>query len=156
MPSRPLRESRSQERRLARELGGKVTPRSGAGWVVKGDVRSEDEMLEAKWTGATQVTIKAKVLEKLRDEAVAELRRPLAVFTVNKQDYVILPVHAYAELRDMANRSDLPEERDDEGCIDMSMEDYVEVRNAALQADTPLVDALVAHKTRQTGEGGWA
>lgn len=98
MKGKPLRASQSQERRLARTLGGKVTPRSGAGWKVKGDVRTDDALLEAKWTGNKQLTIKADVLEKAVNEAAAELRRPVVVFTVGGQDYVVLPLFHYAEL----------------------------------------------------------
>lgn len=95
-----MRASQSQEKRLARDFGGRVTPRSGAGWKVKGDVRTDDELLEAKWTGAKQVTIKAEVLEKISNEALAELRRPVTVFTVGGQDYAIMPLFYYMEMRD--------------------------------------------------------
>ena len=102
MRSKPLRASQAQEKRLARELGGQVTPRSGAGWRVKGDVRTDDELVEAKWTGKTQVTIKAEVLQKISDEAAAELRRPVTAFDVGGQRYVVMPEFYYAELRDAA------------------------------------------------------
>lgn len=100
--SRGQRMSRRQEAAGAKLHGGRVTPRSGGG-VIKGDVRTADEVIEYKWTGKEQVTIKGEVLEKVFDEAMAELKRPVVGITVRRQDYVVLPVFHYMELKNGQN-----------------------------------------------------
>ena len=99
MKSEGQRRSIRQERRGERLHGGRRTPGSGAG-VRKGDVRTPTEMIEYKYTGKRQVTIKAEVLEKLFNEAVAELRTPLLGLELNGKHYVVLPEHYYIEQRD--------------------------------------------------------
>lgn len=100
--SRGQRMSRKQEAAGAKLHGGRTTPRSGGG-VIKGDVRTKDEVIEYKWTGKQQVTIKGEVLEKVFDEAIAELKRPVVGLSVRGQSYVLLPEHFYVELKDLAD-----------------------------------------------------
>ena len=88
-----------QERLTAKAHGGRVTPRSGAGWVSKGDVHTEDEVIECKATGKTQVTIKAEWLVKVFGEATRKLKRPVLALSLAGEDYVVLTRHDYLELR---------------------------------------------------------
>lgn len=97
--TRGQRMSRRQEAAGAALHGGRRTPRSGGG-PIKGDVRTDDEVIEYKWTGKQQVTVKGEVLEKVFDEAVAELKRPVLGLSVRGKDYVVLPLHHYVEITD--------------------------------------------------------
>lgn len=89
-----------QERKAAEAYGGKVTPASGAGWVHKGDVQTEDELIECKATGKTQITLKAEWLRKVFLEAAARLKRPVLEFQLDGQEYVVLTKHSYMEMRE--------------------------------------------------------
>lgn len=99
-----LRESQRQERRLAELGGGTVNAGSGNHWQRKGDVRWWDALIEHKWTGKKQVTIKSEVLEKIYDEAIAESRYPVLGLHLNGRDYVVLDESSFCELRTAANR----------------------------------------------------
>lgn len=84
------RESRRQEERLAKKTGGRRTAASGAFWHQKGDVRTSNVLWECKWTGKTQVTVKASVLEKIHEEAILDGRLPAVAISLNGRNYVIL------------------------------------------------------------------
>jgi hypothetical protein len=87
--SKGQKESRKHEDRLAKAIGGQRTAASGAFWSRKGDVRSNDLLVEHKWTGKASVTIKAAVLEKIVTEAILDGRIPVLGFHLNGEDYVM-------------------------------------------------------------------
>lgn len=104
--SKGQRASRTQEARGAKMHGGSVTPRSGAGWAVKGDVRQpstgelfEASLIEFKYTGKKTYTIKAAELEKNVYEAIADGRQPAFGIELNGQRYIIQPEDDYLEQR---------------------------------------------------------
>lgn len=86
------------EKRGATEYGGRTTSNSGAGWVQKGDVHTDLEVIEMKATGKTQVTIKALWLQKVFLEATAKLKRPVLDLELAGEHYVVLTRHDYLEL----------------------------------------------------------
>ena len=63
--------SQSQERGVAKKLGGKTQPGSGNKWHAKGDIKSPKMLVEAKATFNTSITVKASVWLKIEDEATA-------------------------------------------------------------------------------------
>ena len=65
MRSEGQKQSQKHEKRLAKKVGGTRTAASGAFWSRKGDVRSKELLIEHKWTGKKQVTIKSEVLKKI-------------------------------------------------------------------------------------------
>jgi hypothetical protein len=77
---------RKQEQRIARELGGSVNVASGA-LDRKGDVRGPGVLVEAKWTGKKQFTVRADVVEKIVSEAWAEGRTPIVQVDLNGKHY---------------------------------------------------------------------
>lgn len=99
MKTEGQRESRKHEDRLAKALGGQRTAASGAFWSRKGDVRSQDILLEHKWTGKLSVTVKAAVLEKIVKEAILDGRLPVLGFHLNGEDYIMLLEDDFLELR---------------------------------------------------------
>lgn len=80
-------------------VGGQRTAASGAFWSRKGDVRSKDLLVEHKWTGKTQFTLKSKELEKIVKEAILDGRMPVFGVHLNGENYVILDENDFLELR---------------------------------------------------------
>lgn len=64
---------------------------SGAGWVKKNDVRSEDLLIENKFTdNKKSYTIKNVDLVELTQRAVLEDRIPVLQFDLGGRHYVVL------------------------------------------------------------------
>lgn len=99
MRSKGQKESKKHEARLAKLVGGKRNAASGAFWSRKGDVRSKDLLIEHKWTGKTQVTVKAAVLEKIVTEAIVDSRTPVLGFSLNNNNYILLTEDDFLEMR---------------------------------------------------------
>lgn len=99
MRSEGQKQSRKHEDRLAKKIGGSRNAASGAFWSRKGDVRSDDLLIEHKWTGKTQFTVKAVELEKIVKEAILDSRMPVLGFHLNGENYVMLQEDDYLELR---------------------------------------------------------
>jgi hypothetical protein len=97
--SRGQKESQKHERRIAAQWGGSVNAASGAIWSRKGDVRTPAELIEHKWTGKKQVTIKSEVLRKIVTEALFDGRVPVLGLHLDGYDYVVLTEDDYLALR---------------------------------------------------------
>lgn len=100
MKSEGQKQSRKHENRLAKKIGGKRTAASGAYWSRKGDVRSDDLLIEHKYTGKKQTTIKSDVLKKILREAILDGRTPVLGIHLDGEDYVILTEHDFIEMRE--------------------------------------------------------
>lgn len=100
MKSEGQKQSRKHENRLAKKIGGKRTAASGAYWSRKGDVRSDDLLIEHKYTGKKQTTIKSDVLKKIMREAILDGRTPVLGIHLDGEDYVILTEHDFIEMRE--------------------------------------------------------
>jgi hypothetical protein len=94
------KKSRKHEDRIAKRIGGKRTAASGAYWSRKGDVRSDDLLIEHKYTGKKQTTIKSDVLKKIMREAILDGRTPVLGIHLDGEDYVILTEHDFIEMRE--------------------------------------------------------
>jgi hypothetical protein len=99
MKSEGQKQSKKHENRLAKLVGGTTNAASGAFWSRKGDVRSDDLLIEHKWTGKKQVTVKSDVLEKIVREAILDGRMPVLGFYLNGQNYVALTEDDFLEMR---------------------------------------------------------
>lgn len=76
--------SRSQEARYAAQRGGKRQPGSGARPGAPGDVRSENELTEMKFTDAKSYTLKVSDLQKILRQALSQGREPEFVIDFEK------------------------------------------------------------------------
>jgi len=94
-----IKQSQKHEARLAKTFNGKRTAASGAFWNRKGDVRSDELLIEHKWTGKASFTVKATVLEKIVTEAILDSRMPVLGFSLNNENYVMLLEDDFLELR---------------------------------------------------------
>jgi hypothetical protein len=93
------KQSQSHEKRLAKTLGGKPVAASGAFWSRKGDVRTDDLLVEHKWTGKKSFTLKAEVLEKIVTEAILDGRTPVLGFSLNSRNYVVMDENDFIDFR---------------------------------------------------------
>lgn len=99
MKSEGQKQSLKHEKRLEKVAGGKRNAASGAFWNRKGDVRTDDLLIEHKWTGKKTVTIKSEVLEKITKEAILDSRTPVLGLHLNGENYVVLLEEDFFELR---------------------------------------------------------
>ena len=99
MKSEGQKQSLKHEKRLEKATGGKRSAASGAFWSRKGDVRTDDLLIEHKWTGKKSVTIKSDVLEKITREAILDSRTPVLGLHLDGENYVMLLEEDFFELR---------------------------------------------------------
>jgi hypothetical protein len=90
LKSEGQKQSRKHENRLAKAIGGSRTAASGAFWSRKGDVRSEELLIEHKWTGKKSKTIQSAELKKITNEAIMDGRMPVFGLHLDGEDYVVL------------------------------------------------------------------
>ena len=100
MKSEGQKQSQKHEKRLAKVVGGSVNAASGAFWSRKGDVRSDDLLIEHKWTGKKSFSLKAEVLEKIVMEAIIDSRMPVLGISLNNKNYVLLTEDDFLEMRE--------------------------------------------------------
>ncbi len=97
-----------QEKRTAKEFGGRTTPMSGAG-NVKGDVLSDEFLIECKTTSKTQFTVRLDVLAKLVKEAANASKTPLMQIDLDDEgrglnrSWVLIPKDEFLELTERLN-----------------------------------------------------
>ena len=101
MKTEGQKQSLKHEKRLEGAIGGKRNAASGAFWSRKGDVRSDDLLVEHKWTGKKQVTIKSEVLKKITKEAILDSRKPVLGLHLDGENYVVLLEEDFLELRNL-------------------------------------------------------
>ena len=100
MKTEGQKQSRKHEDRLAKKVGGSRTAASGAFWSQKGDVKSADLLIEHKFTGKKQTTVKSDVLKKIMREAILDGRMPVLGIHLDGENYVILLEDDFLEMRD--------------------------------------------------------
>lgn len=99
MTSDGQRQSQRHERRLEQVLGGRRTAASGAFWSRKGDVRTDDLLVEHKYTSKKSLSITSAVLNKIRTEALMDGRMPVLAFHLDGRDYVCIDENDFLALR---------------------------------------------------------
>lgn len=97
---------RKSENKLAKSLGAKVTPASGAMDSAKGDMVHREFLIEAKSTVNKSLSVKLEWLEKVTQESLETGKTPaLSIrFTDNDGkalrcgDWVAVPRYVYEEI----------------------------------------------------------
>ena len=82
-------------------MGGKRTAASGAFWSRKGDVRTDNLLVEHKYTAAKSFSIKSAELRKIETEAILDGRMPVFAFHLHDKNYVILLEDDFLELAEI-------------------------------------------------------
>ena len=95
------RKSQKQENRIAKELGGKTTPGSGAQWHSKGDVKAENYLIEAKYTDEAHYPLSLPILTKIEKEALREnFRIPVLYVDIQDLKLCVVPEKYITKLND--------------------------------------------------------
>lgn len=97
---------RKSEQRVAKMLGGRLRPASGALEGAKGDIVMDKFLVEAKSSQRMSITIKLDWLCKIAREARSEGKTPaLTVSFVTPEgraqldgDWVMIPMHTFEEM----------------------------------------------------------
>jgi hypothetical protein len=84
------KKSQHHEKRLAKKIGGSRVAASGAFWSRKGDVRTEDYLVEHKYTAAKSYSLKVEDLRKLEVQATMAGRIPVFAISLGGKDYVVV------------------------------------------------------------------
>lgn len=93
--------SDAQEKRTAKEYDGAQNYRSGAGWVKKGDVRTDRFMIENKLRmkpDAKSYTLNATTMRDLVRQATLEGRIGLLQLDLGGKRYVVLSESDFLDL----------------------------------------------------------
>lgn len=97
-----IRRSRQQEKRASFVTRGKVQPRSGAGWVHKGDVRSDRFLVECKRTDQESFRVTKDLMGSVDIDARSVGKLPVLHVEIgygkSSSRYWVLPDWAWAEL----------------------------------------------------------
>lgn len=92
------KKSAKQEKRTSKEFGGRIQVASGALWGAKGDVRTEEYLIENKFTDKDYYILKVATWNKIKREAIRDsLRKPLMQIDVSSEHYVVLDEYDYYE-----------------------------------------------------------
>lgn len=96
------KKSNKQEARTADTYKGQRQAGSGSGWMRKNDVRSENLLIECKFTeNKKSYTIKFTDLRELEIRAISEDRLPVLQFDLSGKQYVILTQEDFLGLIDV-------------------------------------------------------
>lgn len=85
---KPKKLSNKHETFIAESLDGKTVIASGALYFAKGDVVTDDYLIECKATEKDYYILKGKILSKIENEALKCNRIPLLAIRVKDKDYI--------------------------------------------------------------------
>jgi len=99
------RRSKYSEKRAAEVIGGRIQPGSGALPVtsMKADAKSENFLLEDKFTDKKSYSLKEDVLRKLLMEAIKNNRRPVLRVTLPLGSFYVLAENEFIEFNSLIN-----------------------------------------------------
>jgi len=97
-----------KEARDAAQFSGRVTPRSGGFFSFPGDVKSEEFLIESKFTEKKSFSVSRRLWEKINHEAIKSRRIPILSIELagNGVELVILDKNDFLSLfkRDGINK----------------------------------------------------
>lgn len=106
------KKSQVQEKRIAKELGGKTQPGSGCFDHFKGDVKLDDYLIEAKRTDKNSITVKAEWLSKIDHEAINVGKTPALVIEIGgmngftENEWIAIPMSEFKKLLEKVEEND--------------------------------------------------
>jgi hypothetical protein len=92
-----VRASRTQEKRVAKDLGGRVTPGSGNGWAVKNDVRNDTWSIECKTTTTKGFRLTGAALQLAERQAILDGREMAFITEIEGRMWVTISYAAFLE-----------------------------------------------------------
>jgi hypothetical protein len=102
------KKSQKLEKSLARNLGGKTTPGSGAFGFYKGDVTSDLWLAEHKYTDKSKYRLTLKTWQKIKNEAYDRNKLPLMEIVINAEENPLKLI--VVSLRDFQNATNATED----------------------------------------------
>jgi hypothetical protein len=97
--SKKIRLSRRQEEGAAARIGGRVTPRSGAGWVHKNDAKSDRFLVECKRTdNKFRLSLSLNDLHQLSQNAILSSKLDAMAAEIGTERYWVLTDRTFAEM----------------------------------------------------------
>lgn len=97
------RVSKLQEKKAAANYGGKTTPGSGNQWYKKGDVHTDEMIIECKTTAKASYSLKSDDLRKLHTQAILENKMPVFEIHFIDRDMTVV-VLDYEDFRDLTKK----------------------------------------------------
>lgn len=89
--SKLRKKSEKQEARTAQQLGGRTQIASGAIWTMKADVRTEQFLVENKFTDSNYYSLKRAIWDKIEHEALNDsLRTPMMQIDIQDNSIVVI------------------------------------------------------------------
>lgn len=79
-----------QEKDLAQRSGGQMQSGSGNGHWRKGDVRTDEFLIDAKRTDAASWTLHAETWETIRQQALLDGRSPMIALELGGRSFIIV------------------------------------------------------------------
>jgi hypothetical protein len=95
---RRIRNSRAQEKGVARDLAGRVTPGSGNKWFAKNDVLAPGWSIECKTTQAKSFSLRLDVLRTAQKNALLDNREMAVIVEIQGHSWVVLPYASFLSL----------------------------------------------------------
>jgi hypothetical protein len=94
------RDAVKTEERVALRFGGRTTAASGSGVWDKGDVYTDDEIFEVKYTTRKSYSLKPTELRQLETYGYIKSKRPVFYISFSGvSDYVVLDAAEYQQMR---------------------------------------------------------
>ena len=87
---RRIKASRTQEKRLAAQIGGTTTAGSGNGWAVKNDVRNNKWSIECKTTQAARFALTNRDLLNAERNALLDMREMAFAIEMCGRNWVVI------------------------------------------------------------------
>jgi len=94
----------AQEKRTAKSLKAQLRAGSGNSMYAKGDVISENFLIECKTTEKKSIRITAQWLDKISHEAMVEEKHPALVFSmdfnsnITDKDWIAIPMSVFKKM----------------------------------------------------------
>lgn len=94
-----------KEREDAKDLGGRVTPRSGGLWSFAGDVTTDEFLVDSKQTDKKSYSVKTSVWDKVYKEALMARKTPLLSLQIEDLDLIVIDKNDFIDLLDKARKT---------------------------------------------------
>ena len=88
------------ERKLAKRLGGRAQPASGALSGFKGDVRTRRFLIDSKETEGVSIRVTAEMLAKITREAEGEGRDPALMLKIGGKQWAVVPIEVFEDMNE--------------------------------------------------------
>ena len=97
------KKSMINEKKLAKKLGGRTQPASGAVDGYKGDIKTKDYLYDDKMTKHMSTSLKYEDLQKIAKEALDAEKEPVLILTFDSvkrgnKNFAVIPLELWQEL----------------------------------------------------------